>query len=104
MPAVHLPDAGDDAGGCGAPARAFGRFGVSDDSPQAYFRLILLTVVGQAFRAAGYALDDDSLQQAGGLFRFRSELRDGLTSFIEFQLLAYTATEFASPQPSRFRV
>jgi hypothetical protein len=77
---------------------------VSDDSAQAYFRLILLTVAGQAFSAAGYALDDDSLQQAGGLFRFRAPLKDGLSGFIEFQLLAYTLTDYAPPGPSRFRV
>lgn len=77
---------------------------MSDNSAQAYFRLILLTVLGQAFTAAGYALDDDSLQQAGGLFRFCSDLRGGLTGYFEFQLLAYVTTEFAPSQPSRFRV
>jgi hypothetical protein len=74
------------------------------ESAQAYFRLILLTVVGQAFNAAGYALEDDSLQQAAGLFRFRKPLDAGLTGFIEFQLLATTETEYAPVQPSRFRV
>ena len=77
---------------------------MSDDSAQAYFRLILLTVAGQAFTAAGYTLDDDSLQQAGGLFRFRAPLDEALSGFIEFQLLAYVPTDFAPPQPSRFRV
>jgi hypothetical protein len=77
---------------------------VSDDSAQAYFRLILLTVAGQAFGAAGCALEDDPLQQAGGLFRFRAALAEGLTGFVEFQLLAYTPTDYAPLQPSRFRV
>ncbi|MFN8378193.1 MAG: hypothetical protein U0452_05930 [Anaerolineae bacterium] len=77
---------------------------MNDDSAQAYFRLILLTVAGQAFGAAGYRLEEDPLQQAGGLFRFRADLANELTGFIEFQLLAYAQTEFASPQPSRFRV
>ena len=77
---------------------------MNDDSPQAYFRLILLTVTSQAFGAAGYALEDDPLQQAGGLFRFRADLPADLSGFIEFQLLAYAQTEFAPPQPSRFRV
>lgn len=74
------------------------------DSAQAYFRLILLTVVGQAFSAAGYELEDDTLQQSAGLFRFRKALEGGLTGFIEFQLLAATETEFAPSQPSRFRI
>lgn len=76
----------------------------NEDSAQAYFRLILLTVVGQAFSAAGYELDDDTLQQAAGLFRFGKPLEGGLTGFIEFQLLAGAETEFAPPQPSRFRI
>ena len=38
--------------------------------PQEYFRLILLTVVGQAFGAAGYPLEERETQWAGGLFRF----------------------------------
>lgn len=77
---------------------------MSGDSPQDYFRLILLTVAGQAFEAAGYLLDDESLQQSGGLFRFSRPLDGGLTGFIEFQLLAYAKTEFAPELPSRFRV
>lgn len=77
---------------------------MSDDSAQAYFRLLLLTVLAQAFEAAGYWLDEDPLQQAGGLFRFRAALTGGLNGFIEFQLLAYAPTDYAPPQPSRFRV
>lgn len=68
-------------------------------SPQDYFRLILLTVVGQAFDAAGYRLDEKPVQWANGLFRFRKALDDGLYAFIEFQLLAY-----ADGSPSRFTV
>ncbi len=76
----------------------------ADDSAQAYFRLILLTVVGQAFSAAGYELEDDTLQQSAGLFRFRKAFDGDLTGFIEFQLLATIETEYAPVQPSRFRV
>lgn len=73
-------------------------------SPQEYFRLILLTVVGQAFNAAGYELEDRPVQWAGGLFRFVKHLGGGLNGFIEFQLLSYTDTIWASGNPSRFRV
>lgn len=77
---------------------------MTSDSAQAHFRHLLLTVAGQAFGAAGYALEENPLQQAGGLFRFRADLANGLAGFIEFQLLAYVPTEYAPPQPSRFRV
>ena len=78
-------------------------------SPQEYFRLLLLTVVGQAFGAAGYALEEHPAQWSGGLFRFAKPMNigqgaDQLTAFIEYQLLAYTDTMWASRNPSRFRV
>ena len=73
-------------------------------SPQDYFRLLLLTVVGQAFTAAGYTLEDRPAQWSGGLFRFAKPLDDSLTAFIEYQLLAYADTMWASRNPSRFRV
>jgi hypothetical protein len=73
-------------------------------SPQEYFRVILLTVVGQAFDAAGYTLEERPVQWAGGQFRFVKKLSDDLHGFIEFQLLAYVDTEWSSGQPSRFRV
>jgi hypothetical protein len=69
-----------------------------------YFRLILLTVVGQAFSAAGYVLEDSPVQQAGGLFRFVKALDNGLYGFIEFQLLNYIDSQWSSGVPSRFRV
>jgi hypothetical protein len=71
---------------------------------QAYFGTILITVVGQAFNAAGYALDDLPLKQAGGQYRFTRTLDSGLRATIEFQALLYTDTEWSSGQPSRFRV
>jgi len=72
-------------------------------SPQEYFRLILLTVVGQAFGAAGYTLEDAPTAWAGGLFRFHKVLTggpyNGLHACIEFQLLHYI-----EGRPARFRV
>jgi hypothetical protein len=77
---------------------------MSQPPPQEYFRAILLTVVGQAFHAAGYRLEERPLQWAGGLFRFVKTLEHGLHAFIEFQLLAYADTMWSSGQPSRFQV
>ena len=72
--------------------------------PQEYFRLLLLTVVGQAFTAAGYELGENPVQWAGGLFRFVKQLDHDLNGFIEFQLLAYAETMWAARMPSRFKV
>lgn len=68
------------------------------------FREMLLTVVGQAFGAAGYYLEELPLKWAGGLFRFHKNLPDGAVATIGFQHLAYSDTEWASGNPSRFRV
>ena len=77
---------------------------MSEQSPQEYFRLLLLTVVGQALGAAGYELEERPAQWAGGLFRFARQLDSGLYGFIEFQYLHYADTEWSSGVPSRFRV
>jgi hypothetical protein len=77
---------------------------LNNQSPQEYFRLILVTVVGQAFSAAGYMLEERPMQWAGGLFRYSKPLPNGLYAFIEFQLLAYVDSEWSAGQPSRFRV
>lgn len=77
---------------------------MSEPSPQEYFHLLLLTVVGQAFGAAGYELEELPAQWAGGLFRFVKAFANGLYGFIEFQYLHYADTEFSSGIPSRFRV
>lgn len=71
----------------------------ASQTPQEYFRLLLLTVVGSAYNAAGYELEDRPTQWAGGLFRFSKPLENGLFGFIEYQLLAYS-----EDRPSRFRV
>jgi hypothetical protein len=68
------------------------------------FRELLLTVTGQAFAAAGYELADQPMKWANGQFRFNKTLPDGHTATIEFQNLAYTDTEWASGNPSRFKV
>lgn len=68
-------------------------------NPQEYFRLILMTVVGQAFTAAGYALEDSPTMWAGGLYRFRKALGSPLSACIEFQYLYYI-----EGRPSLFRV
>lgn len=73
-------------------------------SAQEVFRTILMTVVGQAYRAAGYELEERPLQWAGGLFRFSKSFEDGLYGFIAYQLLAYVDTEWAARNPSRFKV
>lgn len=69
-----------------------------------YFRMMLLTVVGQAFEAAGYQLESSPVKQAGGLFRFHRLLDDGLHAFIEFQLLYLPSSEWSGDIRSRFRV
>lgn len=64
-----------------------------------YFRLILLTVVGQAYAAAGFRLEEKPTQWAGGQLRFFKQLNQELYAFIAYQHLPYS-----EPQPSRFRV
>ncbi len=66
--------------------------------------MILLMVVGQAFSAAGYQLEERETQWAGGLFRFVKRFDDGLFGYIEFQLLHYSNVPEAQNAPSRFRV
>lgn len=75
------------------------------NAPQDHFRMILLTVVGQAYAAAGYELEDLPIKWAGGRFRFIKPLEDDdLFGIIEYQLLAYSDTEWSSGMPSRFKV
>lgn len=68
------------------------------------FRMMLITVVGQAFTAAGYTLEDSPVKQAGGMFRFRKELGNSSSAFIEFQLLYLPQTEWSGQVRSRFNV
>ncbi len=77
---------------------------LNQQAPHDYFRLILLTVVGQAFTAAGYELEDRPRQHAGGLFRFVKPFDNAQAAIIEFQFLNYVSTEWAEDKPSRFRV
>jgi len=68
------------------------------------FRLLLLTVLGQALGAAGYQLEEDPVGEASGRFQFRLAGESGVDRRIEFQLLVGTASEWAPQMPSRFRV
>lgn len=72
-------------------------------SQQEYFRTILLTVVGQAFEAAGYEFLQTPITWAGGKYRFRKPLADGLYGLIDFQVLIYTENMWASGTANRFR-
>lgn len=63
-----------------------------------------MTVVGQAYAAAGYVLDEKPLQWMGGRYRFVKQLDTGLYGFIEYQVLIYQDTEWAAGNPSRFKV
>ncbi len=69
-----------------------------------FFQSMLVMVVGQAYEAAGYRLEHTPVQWAGGRFRFSKTLPDNLRATIEYQVLIYTDSAFASPSPSRFRV
>ena len=68
------------------------------------FRMLLLTVLGQALAAAGYALEEDEVSQANGRFRFHHRDFAADERAIEFQLLAGVANEWAPQMSSRFRI
>lgn len=69
-----------------------------------HFRMMLITVVGQAFEAAGYHMESSPMKQSGGLFRFQKSLDNDLNGFIEFQLLYLPQSEWSGNIQSRFRV
>lgn len=71
---------------------------------QDYFRTLLRTVLGQAFAAAGYRLQNTPLQWAGGKFRFVKTFADGSRGTIDFQALVYSDSAWSAGAPSRFRV
>jgi hypothetical protein len=73
-------------------------------SQQDYFRVLLLTVMGQALTAAGYTLEEQPFKWAAGQFRLQKALDEAFSAYIEFQVLVYTTTAHAPVQPSRFRV
>lgn len=64
----------------------------------AAFYAMLERVVGQALTAAGYAPENQPLQQARGLIRYRKALGDGVYAFIEWQLLAFEQSPVAQFQ------
>lgn len=71
---------------------------------QAYFLTMLRTVAGQAFDAAGYVLQRAPLQWAGGKYRFLKDFDDGWYGLIDFQVLIYSDTMWATGGASRFQV
>lgn len=71
---------------------------------QDYFKTLLRTVVGQAFSAAGYQLQDAPMQWAGGKYRFLRALPDGYFGLIDFQVLVYSDTMWSDGAQSRFNV
>lgn len=73
-------------------------------SAQDYFQALLMTVVGQAYGAAGYTLEQAPLKWLNGQYRFSKALEDGLRATIEYQVLIYSDTPHAARTPSRFRV
>lgn len=73
-------------------------------SANSHFHQVLVMVVGQAFTAAGYVLEEKPVKWAGGMFRFAKALENGLYAYIEFQLLSFSDNEWVSGMPSRFRV
>lgn len=73
-------------------------------SMQMYFQTLLNTVVGQAFSAGGYTLLEEPVRWLGGRFRYAKPLHDGLTAYIEYQVLVYADTAWTGRQPSRFTV
>jgi hypothetical protein len=73
-------------------------------SLQDYFKAILQTVLGQAFSAAGYELEQMPLKWINGQFRYRKALHKGLYGIVEFQVLVYSDTAWAPSRPSRFQV
>lgn len=71
---------------------------------QDYFQTVLMTVVGQAFDAAGYELAHEPIQWLSGRYRFVKALEGGWKAYIEFQVLVYTDNEYAARMPNRFQV
>lgn len=71
---------------------------------QHYFRTLLQTVVGQAFSAAGYEMENTPLQWAGGKYRFVKAFPDGSFGLIDFQVLVTSDTIWSAGAPSRFKV
>lgn len=71
---------------------------------QDYFKTLLQTVVGQAFSAAGYQLQDAPMQWAGGKYRYSRALPDGYFGLIDFQVLVYSDTMWSAGAQSRFKV
>lgn len=69
-----------------------------DPAKTRFFKDTLLKVAGQALEAAGLELEDNNIQQARGLIRFRKsllELGEDIYGFVEWQLLAFEQSPLA---------
>jgi hypothetical protein len=69
-----------------------------DPAKTRFFKDTLLKVAGQALQAAGFELEDNDMQQARGLIRFRKplpELGEDIYGFVEWQLLAFEQSPLA---------
>jgi len=72
--------------------------GRTSPTPQQIFGNLVVTVLGSALTASGYALQENPTHQSRGLFRYAKPLSDSITAYAEFQLLYYQGAS------SRFRV
>ncbi len=68
------------------------------EHPPQFFGKVVEKVVGQALAAANYRLQDHDLFVKRGLFRYRKDLAERLSVYLEFQFLFYQGG------PSRFRI
>jgi hypothetical protein len=77
-----------------------------DPAKTRFFKDTLLKVAGQALQAAGLELEDNDMQQARGLIRFRKplpELGENIYGFVEWQLLAFAQSPLARFQINLMR-
>jgi len=69
-----------------------------------YFRTLMQTVVGQAYEAAEFHLQEKQTQWIAGKYRWEKVYSDGSKAYIDYQLLAYSDNAYSAGQSSRFRV
>jgi hypothetical protein len=68
------------------------------------FRQTVLTVMEHVFTASGYELEHNPLKWSAGQYRFKHSFDDGMVGFIEYQLLYFPSSEWASNPLARFRI
>ena len=72
----------------------------------AYFKQLLVQVVGQPLAAAGYRLEDAPMQHQRGLLRYKKHLAhlgEDVYGFLEWQLLAFEQSRVARFQITLLR-